>query len=317
MPYEATSKDVEKLLEDVAAGIQAINISVDPMTGRNPSYCFVDFKSKELAEQVMEVYDGRDFMRRPLKVKPGVRSGTGTGRYDMRPESKSTSIPIANPRWNRLGKPEDHQVAADEGRRLYVGGLPRFENQEETGRQIRSLFEGFNVEVVSKLLLTNEFMREKPGNHNYCFVDVASAGDAEAAIQALNGKEVWGWHIKVNHTTGASGKLGERRRLFVSGLPEFADQDATEASIKELFEGFEVSKVSRLFLPRESSEEREGSHCYCFVELADEQQTDRAILELDWKEKWDRKVRVKPATSNAKGSQRAGFGGWGSNMGRG
>jgi len=48
-------------------------MSVDPMTGRNPSYCFVDFTSKELAERVMEEYDGRTFLRRPLKVKPGVK----------------------------------------------------------------------------------------------------------------------------------------------------------------------------------------------------------------------------------------------------
>lgn len=46
-------------------------MSVDPMTGRNPSYCFVDLASKDLAEHVMEEYNGRDFMRRPLKVKPG------------------------------------------------------------------------------------------------------------------------------------------------------------------------------------------------------------------------------------------------------
>ena len=41
------------------------------MTGRNPSYCFVDFESKDLAERVMEEYNGLDFMRRPLKVKSG------------------------------------------------------------------------------------------------------------------------------------------------------------------------------------------------------------------------------------------------------
>jgi RNA recognition motif-containing protein len=81
MPYQATTKDVEKLFEDVINGVQAINLAVDPMTGRNPSYCFVDFKTKEEAERVMQEYDGRDFMRRPLKVKPGVRSGTLTGRH--------------------------------------------------------------------------------------------------------------------------------------------------------------------------------------------------------------------------------------------
>jgi RNA recognition motif-containing protein len=82
MPYQTTTKDVEKLFEDVLAGVQAINIAVDPMTGRNPSYCFVDFKTKEMAERVMEEYDGRDFQHRPLKVKPGVRTGTQTGRRE-------------------------------------------------------------------------------------------------------------------------------------------------------------------------------------------------------------------------------------------
>jgi RNA recognition motif-containing protein len=233
----------------------------------------------------------------------------------MRPENKLTKNWFASGRRNRLEKPEEHDLAANEGRRLYVGGLPRFENHEDPNQQIRSLFEGFNIEAVSKMISPHESTKEKPGNYNYCFVDLASASNAERAIQTLNGKEVWGWTIKVNHMTSASEKLGERRRLFVGGLPEFADQDTTEAGIKDLFEGFEVSKVTKLFLPRESSEEREGSHCYCFVELADEDQTDRAILKLDWKEKWDGKVRVKPANSNPKGPQITGFGSWGSKTG--
>lgn len=41
-------------------------MSVDPMTGRNPSYCFVDLISKDLAEGVMEMYNGRMFRQRPL-----------------------------------------------------------------------------------------------------------------------------------------------------------------------------------------------------------------------------------------------------------
>lgn len=50
-------------------------MSVDPMTGRNPSYCFVDLVSKDLAEGVMEMYNGRLFRERALRVKPGVKSG--------------------------------------------------------------------------------------------------------------------------------------------------------------------------------------------------------------------------------------------------
>ena len=203
-------------------------VSVDPMTGRNPSYCFVDFANKDLAERVMEEYNGREFMRRPLKVKPGVKSGTGKGRFDMPPRnnesrhvpqisnfptfvhilvwfirvewvienqllkkiecleihwgneltypsgtcpslcwlasfyffSKSSkwiewlltpglSSPTYN-RWNKLEAPESVNTAAEEGRRLYVGGLPRFESQEESDAQIRGLFEsvGFKPEGI-------------------------------------------------------------------------------------------------------------------------------------------------------------------------
>ena len=63
------------------------------MTGRNPSYCFVDFVSKDVAERVMVEYNGREFMRRPLKVKPGVKSGTGRGRFDMQQSSESKLVP--------------------------------------------------------------------------------------------------------------------------------------------------------------------------------------------------------------------------------
>jgi hypothetical protein len=57
------------------------------------------------------------------------------------------SSPTYN-RWNRLEAPESVNTASEEGRRLYVGGLPRFESQEESDAQIRGLFEsvGFRPE---------------------------------------------------------------------------------------------------------------------------------------------------------------------------
>jgi len=270
-------------------------MSVDPMTGRNASYCFVDFTSKDLADKVMEEYNNHELLGRPVKIKPGVKSGTGSGRNDMRLRNKSEENAYAYDRWNRLEKPEEHNRAAEDGRRLYVGGLPRFENQPDANIKIRELFEGFKVDVVSKVISAHESKKQLPGNHNYLFVDLVSAEEAEPAIRQLNGLEKWGWKITVNHSSASSKKLGERRRLFVGGLPEFSDQDATDAGIRELFEGYKISVVSKLFLPRDSSEAREGNHAFCFVELEDEEQTDRAIVELDWTEKWNGKVRVKPA----------------------
>lgn len=276
-------------------------MSVDPMTGRNPSYCFVDFTTKDLAERVMEEYDGREFLRRPLKVKPGVKSGTGKGRYDMPPRNKfETSSPVFD-RWSRLEAPEGMNTAAQDGRRLYVGGLPLFENQEDSNAQIRDLFEshGVKAEVISKLVWRNEAMRWEKGNHNYCFVDVRSANEAQAAIAALDGLKKWDWTLKVNLSRGTSGKLDERRRIFLGGLPAFPDQEATDAGVRELFKGFEIKSISKLFAPREEKDD-EGNHHFCFVELADEEQTDAAIKELDWKDMWGWKVRVKPATGSSK-----------------
>ncbi len=60
LSYEATVKDVECVFKDVKSRIQSINMSVDPMTGRNLSYCFVDFATKGLAEEVMATHNGEN-----------------------------------------------------------------------------------------------------------------------------------------------------------------------------------------------------------------------------------------------------------------
>jgi RNA recognition motif-containing protein len=50
----------------------AIDISIDPFNGRNPSYCFVEFDEKAQADRAMQELNGRIFMGRPLKIKPCV-----------------------------------------------------------------------------------------------------------------------------------------------------------------------------------------------------------------------------------------------------
>lgn len=275
------------------------------MTGRNPSYCFVDFVSSDLASQVMQEYNSKMFLGRPLKVKPGIKSGTGTGRFDVRPRSTRNQLEnnqdrndaFSFDRWRRLDHPEDVDKAGQEGRRLHIAGLPRFDSQANANTKLRELFNCFDVKVISKMISTPEEKRHHPVHHNYCFIDLSSAEEAKRAITKLDGTEQWGWNIRVSRSGGSSRKLGERRRLFVSGLPEFQSQQATEDSIQELFTGYTVSTVSKLNLPRDLSEGTDG-HCFCFVELATSEDADKAMVELDWKEMWGGKIRVKPATSN-------------------
>lgn len=329
LPYEATVQDIEALFVDLGKGVESINMSVDPMTRRNPSYCFVDFTSKELADTAMVEYDGKEFMRRPLKVRPGVKSSTGGPRFNKfdltgsGPGSGSPSSPSspfrsynnntatasngnsspAQDRWRRPDELQTVQKAVAEGRRLYVGGLPRFENNADQTEQIKALFDAENIklDVIGNLISPHESKRQEEGNHYYCFVDLVSADDTATAVAALNGLPAWNWKLRVSRATGSPAKAGERRRVYVSGLPEFDGVEATEKGVRELFEGYEVRNVSRLLQPREPKSE-EGNRCYCFVELGTDEERERAIAELDWKEMWGWKVRVKAAT----GTERTG-----------
>ncbi|KAI1007579.1 hypothetical protein K3495_g654 [Podosphaera aphanis] len=297
MPYEATIKDVENFFSHLSYGIEAINMSVDPMTGRNPSYCFIDFISKEMAYRVMAEYNGRDFMRRPLKVKPGVKSGTGTGRYDLRPTHKVRDIPAATERWTRLESPEDQQDATREGRRLYIGNLPRFQNYLVANQRIRELLKDYEVITVSKLISPIESSND---TSCYCFVDLATYAQVDQAIKSLNGSNKFPCPkaLEVSRATGISKKLGERRRIFFGGLPEFEDQDALEMAVRDFFAGYKIATISKLFSSQRGRAMRDGSnHRYCFVEMETEEETDRSILNLDWKNMWGGKVRVKPSTS--------------------
>ena len=107
----------------------------------------------------------------------------------------------------------------------------------------------------------------------------------------------WNGTLKVKPSRGRSARLGERRRLFIAGLPEFPDQETTESRIRELFDGFELTSITKLFLPKDESKRAEGNHCYCFVEVSNDEDADRAQKSLDWKEIWDSVIRVKPAAS--------------------
>lgn len=74
-----------------------------------------------------------------MKVKLGVKSGSGTGRYDVRSRDRQNGSggegsPFEYDRWKRMEEPQDHITVVDSGRRLWVGGLPMFKDQVETNK---------------------------------------------------------------------------------------------------------------------------------------------------------------------------------------
>ena len=82
--YSAQTTDVEQFFADHGFQVAQINMSTDPFTGRNPSYCFVDLDTAELASEAMAVLNGKEVLGRPVKINPGVKKSFGTGSTPRR-----------------------------------------------------------------------------------------------------------------------------------------------------------------------------------------------------------------------------------------
>jgi cold-inducible RNA-binding protein len=77
------------------------------------------------------------------------------------------------------------------GTRLYVGNLP-FDVDES---QLRTLFQEGGREVTEVKMITD---RETGRPRGFAFVEMATQEHAQAAISAMNGKEVGGRALTVN-----------------------------------------------------------------------------------------------------------------------
>ena len=77
------------------------------------------------------------------------------------------------------------------GTRLYVGNLP-FDTNES---QLRELFQGGGWQVNEVKIITD---RDTGRPRGFAFVEMGSQPDAQAAINALNGREFGGRALTVN-----------------------------------------------------------------------------------------------------------------------
>lgn len=75
--YSAKKDDISQFFADNGFTIANISMSIDPMTGRNPSYCFVDFDSPEDASRAMAELNGKDVLGRTVRINPGMKRSEG------------------------------------------------------------------------------------------------------------------------------------------------------------------------------------------------------------------------------------------------
>lgn len=246
LPYHAKAEDIETYLQEAGFEVERLDLNVDPFTGKNPSYCFVELFTAEQAQRALSELPGASFMGRPLKVNVhiprrrdgpinssprtfgGEREGSAAPSTPARtfgndwrtPGSRSTPqdgerVGTFQSRWNnRTESPALTQTSTPSqgGRRVYVGNLPEFSSQEDLEEKLRSVFGDFGVESVSKLITGNPREDDTSGLHHYCFVDLADAEQAQAAIGKLDNVAMpWGGTLRVNVAKDRRSQYGERR----------------------------------------------------------------------------------------------------------
>ncbi|KAK5175255.1 uncharacterized protein LTR77_000392 [Saxophila tyrrhenica] len=199
LPYQAQREDIEFKVNGIL--MSKLDMSIDPFTGRNPSYCFVDLLPAD-ARLAVETLAGQDVRGRPVKVS----SYTEKRRRQtsmVQPKTYSWGCAPSDPlpsrarppkyvfdKWHDLVAKNHWTLPCDEGRRLWVGGLPRIDGARAINAEMRDLFQGFGIQAVSKIIPTQPWPGTKfvPGYHYYCFVDVMSAEKAKEAVAALDRK---------------------------------------------------------------------------------------------------------------------------------
>lgn len=167
LPYEAKPFEVEEALaQNGFDTLDKIHISIDPVSARNPGYCFVDFHDHETAERALSTLPSKVYIYgRPLKVGPcepkkpreqhGFRNEESTSRRwgDWNTRSNTNSNYNDNkgekkgPYW-AIDHFED--VVRDHGgRRLYVGGLDKMIDQAQHQKELAQIFADFKPYVVT------------------------------------------------------------------------------------------------------------------------------------------------------------------------
>ncbi|KAL2391787.1 hypothetical protein ABEF92_000918 [Exophiala dermatitidis] len=130
-------------------------------------------------------------------------------------------------RWNRTDASSHWQAPQTEGRRLFVGGLPRIEPQSALDEEIQVLFathlpdSNTKPTAVSKLISPHpsKVVGGEPGNHYYCFVDLERAEDVDVVIEKLAGAQgSWGGAVRVGRAREQRERGPDRKVVREQGL---------------------------------------------------------------------------------------------------
>ncbi|KAL4978831.1 hypothetical protein BDW66DRAFT_157724 [Aspergillus desertorum] len=192
IPRTADAKNLRNFLKHAGFSVANIRIAMDPFTGENPGYCFVEFGTRSDADRAVKLLTGREFRGRYLRVEH-----VASKQRREKPKGAEHVLDFWNPE-----KAVQHFDYARRGQRLLINGLPprRKLKQGILNQRLVRFFEGFTVEAISKPLIPPEAY-DTPHPYNapcHCYVDFATASDADKAMETLNGQiGPWGQPLRI------------------------------------------------------------------------------------------------------------------------
>ena len=151
--YHVRPDEITKALEEAGfTDYEQVHISVDPVTGRNPGYCFVEFETRASADRAIDAMSGVEIHGRPLKTGPcKPKNARGPSSYqptfnrwgDWSGADNGAALTDQGPA--AAMKHLSDALTSDQKKRLYVGGLGRMINQVENDKEIRGLFAEYQM----------------------------------------------------------------------------------------------------------------------------------------------------------------------------
>lgn len=271
LPYHATSQDIETYLTEAGFDIERLDISVDPFTGKNPSYCFVELFTAEQAQRALSELPGASFMGRPLRVNvhiPKRRDGTALGGNSSS-SSRASPFGSSDREAGTQSPATPARTFGNDWRTPSSNNGSRFTPRESNGN-------GENGGSA-----TRPFM----GRFN------SSSRNAEASP------------VSSQQFTPSQGG----RRVYVGNLPSFETQELLESELRTIFADFAVESISKLITGNPREDDDSGLHHYCFVDLVDADQAQAAIQALDGSAMaWNGTLRVNVAKDRKVFERRAG-----------
>ena len=141
--YSIKPADVEDLMRQTGfdQSFEQLHISIDPVSGRNPGYCFVEFTTREEADRALEVLAGASLFNRAIKVGP-CNPKSSSQRESRWNSSRGDDYKPTFQRWGDWKGGEDSQSGRREGEQGPQGAARHLDDRSRRNPEKAQLYIG-------------------------------------------------------------------------------------------------------------------------------------------------------------------------------